>query len=84
MATDVGKVVTLSNTGAITLNAPGSVFSAGQRVDVVVINTGMATVVGTSGATVNGTPSLVSRARYSAFTILWLSATSAVVIGDLA
>lgn len=84
VASDAGKVVTLSNTGAITLNAPGSVFTAGQRVDVVVINTGMATVVGTSGATANGTPSLVSRARWSAFTILWLSSTSAVVIGDLA
>lgn len=84
VAADAGKVVTLSNTGAITLNAPGSVFTAGQRVDVVVINTGMATVVGTSGATANGTPSLVSRARWSAFTILWTSATACVVIGDMA
>lgn len=83
-ASDAGKLVTLDNTGAITLNAPGSVFTAGQRVDVLVLNTGMATVVGTSGATANGTPSLVSRARYSAFTVLWLSATSAVVVGDLA
>lgn len=84
VAGDAGKVVTLSNTGPITLNAPGSVFTAGQRVDVVVINTGMATVVGTSGATANGTPSLVSRARWSAFTILWTSATACVVIGDMA
>ena len=83
-ASDAGKLVTLSNTGAITLNAPGSVFSAGQRVDVLVINTGMATVVGTSGATANGTPSLVSRAQWSAFTVLWTSATAAVAIGDLA
>ena len=83
-ASDAGKLVTLSNTGAITLNAPGSVFSAGQRVDVLVINTGMATVVGTSGATATGTPSLVSRAQWSAFTVLWTSATAAVAIGDLA
>ena len=81
---DAGKVVTLSNAGAITLNVPGSVFAAGQQVDVIVIGAGMATVVGTSGATANGTPSLVSRAQYSAFTVKWLSATSAVVIGDLA
>lgn len=81
---DAGKVVTLSNAAAITLNAPGSVFTAGQRIDVVVIGAGMATVVGTSGATANGTPSLVSRAQYSAFTILWTSATACVVIGDMA
>lgn len=83
-ASDAGKLVTLDNTGAITLNAPGSTFTAGQRVDVLVLNTGMATVVGTSGATGNGTPSLVSRARYSAFTVVWLTATTFVVIGDLA
>ncbi|MDN5932872.1 MAG: hypothetical protein L0I24_17700, partial [Pseudonocardia sp.] len=83
---DAGKVVTLSNAGAITLNAPGSVFTAGQRIDLVVIGAGMATVVGTSGATANpaGGSSLVSRAQYSAFTILWTSATACVVIGDLA
>lgn len=81
---DAGKVVTLSNAGAITLNAPGSTFTAGQRIDVLVIGAGMATVVGTSGATANGTPSLVSRAQWSAFTILWTSSTACVVIGDLA
>lgn len=84
VAGDAGKLVTLSNAAAITLNAPGSVFTAGQRVDVVVIGAGMATVVGTSGATANGTPSLVSRAQWSAFTILWTSATACVVIGDMA
>lgn len=84
VAGDAGKVVTLSNAAAITLNAPGSTFTTGQRVDVVVIGAGMATVVGTSGATANGTPSLVSRAQWSAFTILWTSATTCVVIGDLA
>ena len=84
VAGDAGKVVTLSNAGAITLNAPGSVFTAGQRVDVVVIGAGMATVVGTSGATANGTPSLVSRAQWSAFTILWTSATACIAIGDMA
>ena len=84
VAGDAGKLVTLTNAAAITLNAPGSVFTAGQRVDVLVLGTGMATVVGTSGATVNGTPTLVSRARYSAFSVVWLTASSAVVVGDLA
>jgi hypothetical protein len=84
VAGDAGKVVTLSNAGAITLNAPGSVFTAGQRIDVVVIGAGMATVVGTSGATANGTPSLVSRAQWSAFTILWTGRSECIVIGDMA
>ena len=82
-AADAGKLVTLANAAAITLTVPGSVFTAGQRVDVLVLGAGMVTAVGSS-CTVNGTPSLVSRAQYSAFTVLFTSATTAVVVGDLA
>ena len=83
VAGDAGKLVTLTNAAAITLTVPGSVFTTGQRVDALVLGAGMVTVVGSS-CTVNGTPSLVSRARYSAFTVLFTSATTAVVVGDLA
>ena len=83
VAADAGKLVTLTNAAAITLTVPASTFTAGQRVDCLVLGAGMVTVVG-SGATVNGTPSLVSRAQYSAFTVLFTSATTAVVVGDLA
>ena len=82
VAGDAGKVVTLTNAAAITLTVPGSVFTTGQRVDALVLGAGMVTVVGSS-CTVNGTPSLVSRARYSAFTVLFTSATTAVVVGGL-
>lgn len=83
VAADAGKLVTLTNAAAITLTVPGSVFTAGQRVDCLVLGAGMVTAVG-SGATVNGTPSLVSRGQWSAFTVLFTSATTAVVVGDLA
>ena len=82
-ASDAGKLVTLTNAAAITLTVPGNVFTAGQRVDVLVLGAGMVTVVGSS-CTVNGTPSLVSRAQWSAFTVLFTSATTAVLVGDLA
>ena len=83
VASDAGKLVTLTNAAAITLTIPGNVFNAGQRVDCIVAGAGMVTAVGSS-CTVNGTPSLVSRAQYSAFTVLFTSATTAIVIGDLA
>lgn len=82
-ASDAGKLVTLTNSAAITLTIPGDVFTAGQRVDGLVAGAGMVTAVGSS-CTVNGTPSLVSRAQWSAFSVLFTSATTAVMIGDLA
>ena len=44
----------------------------------------MVTATAGSGLTLNGTPTLVSRAQWSAFTVLFTSATAAVVVGDLA
>lgn len=82
-ASDAGKLVTLTNAAAITLTIPGSTFTAGQRVDVLVAGAGMVTAVGSS-CTVTGTPSLVSRAQWSALTVLFTAASTAVVIGDLA
>ena len=83
-ASDAGKLVTCTNSGAITVTVPASTFSAGQRVDMAVLGAGMVTVAAGSGMTLNGTPSLVSRAQYSALTVLLLSSTTAVVVGDLA
>jgi hypothetical protein len=87
VASDMGKLVTLSNTGAITVTLPQDsdlTFATGKRVDFLVINTGMVTFAAGTGATVNGTPSLVTRARWSAVTAIKTAANSWVVVGDLA
>lgn len=85
VAADASGLLTLTNAAAITLTVPGSVFTAGQRVDVSVRGTGMATVVGSS-CTVNPPPgrSLVSNGQRSAFTVLFITATEADIIGDMA
>ena len=85
VASDAGKLVTCTNSGAITVTVPASTFSAGQRVDMVVLGEGMVTLVG-SGITLNPEAglSLVSAAKFSAFTIYFLTATTAFVTGAMA
>ena len=51
---------------------------------VLDVGSGRVTFVGTSGMTLNGVPSLVSSAQWSAFSIFIRSATTAAVIGRLA
>lgn len=84
---DRGKLVTLSNTGAITVTLPQDsdvAIAVGGQVDFVGLNTGLVTFAAGTGATVNGTPSLVTRAQYSAATAIKVAANSWVVVGDLA
>ena len=84
---DQGKLVTCSNAGAITVTLPSNAtqaFPVGTQVDFVVLGAGMVTFVAGSSATVNGTPSLVTRAQYSAVTAIKVSTNGWVVVGDLA
>lgn len=86
-ASDLGKLVTLSNAAAITVTLPqdsDAAIPVGGHVDVAVIGAGMATFIQGTGATVNGTPSLVTRAQWSAVTCIKRAANTWLVIGDLA
>jgi hypothetical protein len=58
-------------------------LSVGQRIDLLQLGTGQVTVVA-SIATVNGTPGLKLRARYSAASVVCVATDSYVVVGDLA
>jgi hypothetical protein len=80
---DAGKLVTVSSSSNLDVTVDGSLnLSVGQRIDLLRLGTGEVTVVA-SNATVNGTPGLKLRARYSAATLLCVAADSYVLLGDL-
>ena len=84
---DEGALVTLTNAAAITVTLPqGSTlaFPIGGRIDFVGMGAGLVTFAAGSGATVNGTPSLVSRAQYSAISAVKVSTNGWLIVGDLA
>ncbi len=87
VASDEGKLVTLSNAAAITVTLPQDsdlAMPVGARIDMVPVAAGMVTFVAGTGATVNGTPSLVTRAQWSAATVVKRAANTWLVVGDLA
>ena len=84
--TDLAKLITLSNTSAITLTIPlesSVAFAIGDRIDILQSNTGQVTIAGAGGVTVNATPGLKLRARWSSATLIKLDTNSWVVIGDM-
>ena len=81
-ASEKGDIVTCS--GSFTLTVPGNVFAAGDRVDVVNIGTGTITFTGSS-LTLNAVDAKFTiNKQWAGATILFTSATTAVVIGNLA
>jgi hypothetical protein len=87
VAGDVNKLVTMSDTGTLTLTVPNGVFTTGQQINVQRLGAGTVqirndgtTVLTSTGAT-STAPDL--RAQYSACTIVCTSSNNFTVIGDL-
>jgi hypothetical protein len=87
IASDVNKLVTMSDAGTLTLTVPNGVFTTGQQINVQRLGAGAVqirndgtTVLTSTGAT-STAPDL--RAQYSAATIVCTSSNNFTVIGDL-
>ena len=84
---DQGKLVTCANGAAITVTMPSNsttAFPIGTQIDFAVLGAGMVTFVAGAGATVNGTPSAVTRATYSMVTLIKAGTDYWLVAGDTA
>jgi len=83
LASDVGKLVTLSNASAITLTVPSGLgLATGQRIDIAQLGAGQVTVAASS-TTINSTPGLKLRAQYSAASLIVTGTNTFLLVGDL-
>ena len=81
-ATDTNDLIQAN--GTFTITAPSATFTAGARVDVINIGTGVITFAG-SGVTISSKDSKVTiNKQFAAATLFFTSATTAVLVGDLA
>ena len=84
---DLGKIVTLSNAGAITLTVPPSVFATGNIINIQQIGAGQVTLAQGAGVTITSTGASASapklRAQYSAATIICTASNTFTVVGDI-
>ncbi len=87
IASDVNKLVTMSDAGTLTLTVPNGVFTTGQQINVQRIGAGAVQIRsdGTSVLTSTGATSTAPdlRAQFSAATIVCTSSNNFTVIGDL-
>lgn len=83
VASDINKLVTLSNASAITLTVPPSVFSTNQIVNLQQLGDGQVTVTAGAGVTITGVGTKL-RAQYSAASLVCTGSNTFTLIGDIA
>lgn len=81
-ATDKGDMVTCS--GTFTITVPGNIFIAGDRVDFINIGTGTITFSGSSLTLNAADAKFTINKQWAGATVFFTSATTAVLIGNLA
>ncbi len=80
------SIIEISNTSATTLTIPADStlnFPVGTTLDIIQTNTGQVTIANAVGVTVNATPGLKLRTRWSSATLLKRAANTWLVYGDL-
>jgi hypothetical protein len=82
---DLGDLLTIDTTsGAVTVTINSSLgLTAGQRIDFMWIGAATSVTFSASSVTMNGTPGLKLRARYSAATLVCTASNTYVLVGDL-
>jgi hypothetical protein len=86
VASDAGKLVTLSNASAITLTIPPNssvALAIGTSIDITQLSAGQVTIAAGAGVTINSTPSLKLRTQYSSATCIKTATDTWLVVGDL-
>ena len=80
------SLIEVSSASATTLTIPLDAtvnYPVGTTVDILQTNTGQVTIAGAAGVTVNSTPGLKLRTRWSSATLMKRAANTWVVYGDL-
>ena len=80
------SMIEVSSTSGTTVTIPAESsvnYPVGTTIDILQTNTGQVTIAGAAGVTVNATPGLKLRTRWSSATLMKRAADTWVVYGDL-
>ncbi len=84
--TERDSLIEVDSSSAVTITIPTNsavAFPIGTTLDILGVNTGLITIAGDTGVTVNSTPGLKLRTQWSSCTLFKRAENSWVVYGDL-
>jgi hypothetical protein len=83
VATDLNKMVTLTNANPITLTVPNGIFTVGQQINLAQLGLGQVEVVSDGTTTINASPGKKIRAQYAIATLICTASNTFLLVGDI-
>jgi hypothetical protein len=83
VATDLNKVVTLTNTNPITLTVPNAIFSAGDQIHLAQLGAGQVTVASDGTSVIQPSTTLKLTAQYSAASLICTTSNNFLLVGNI-
>ena len=83
IASDLNKLVTVTNASATNVTVPNGVFAVGSQINVTSLGDGIVTIASDGTTVIYATPGNKLRTKYSAATIICVAANTFLVVGDL-
>jgi hypothetical protein len=83
VAGDVGKLVTLSNAGAITVTFPAATFTVGDQINFVQLGAGAATFAATNITRQSNGAKYTTNGQYALVTAVYTAASTWLFVGNL-
>jgi hypothetical protein len=84
IASDVGKLITMTSSDNKTIVVPNGIFAIGQQIAIAGLGTGVVTIDSDGTSVLYATPGTLLRTQYSTAALICIASNTFLLLGDLA
>lgn len=84
IASDAGKLITMTSSSNKTITVPNGIFAVGQQIAIAGLGTGVVTIDSDGTSVLYATPGTLLRAQYSTAALVCIATNTFLLLGDLA
>jgi hypothetical protein len=84
IASDAGKLITMTSSSNKTITVPNGIFAVGQQIAIAGLGTGVVTIDDDGTSVIYATPGTLLRTQYSTAALVCIATNTFLLLGDLA
>jgi hypothetical protein len=83
IASDAGKLITMTSSSNKTITVPNGIFAVGQQIAIAGLDIGLVTISSDGTSIIYATPGYILRTQYSTASLICIASNTFLLLGDL-